>query len=158
MSLWYQRDQHHRLENNLATQLLLKKQRRQISTPVTNLVTRKTVVSVETYTVSGIYWIKYREHLDLILYWVSIVVPNEKQNTLKLQKIKILETLAWFNYRRLQLIPNNKELPLSLSKRCCFQKGCCIGKLLQCSLNMQNIYLGVWKKVKFVMEYHWWSL
>ena len=38
-----------------------KKQRRQRSTPVTHLVLRKTVVSAEMYTVSEIYWIRYKE-------------------------------------------------------------------------------------------------
>ena len=32
-----------------------------------HLVLRKNVVSVETCTVSGIYWIRYKEHLDLLL-------------------------------------------------------------------------------------------
>ena len=42
------------------------KLRRQTSTPVTHLVLRMTVVSVEMYTVSGINWIRFKEHLDLL--------------------------------------------------------------------------------------------
>ena len=43
-----------------------KKQCRQTSTPVTYLVLRKTVVSIETYTLSGI-WIRFKEYLNLLL-------------------------------------------------------------------------------------------
>ena len=65
MSYWYQRDQGHRLENKLAIQLLLRKvASKNINASHSSIMLKKTVVSVETYTVSGIYWIRYEKHLE----------------------------------------------------------------------------------------------
>ena len=67
----------------------------------------------------------------------------------------LLETLAWINFQRQKLIPNNKELSL-FPKICCLRDSRCRGNLLQwSSFWIGKKIWGVWKKVKFGMDDQW---
>ena len=68
---------------------------------------------------------------NIIFKKVIIAVPNGNcTKTSENQDLNdfLQETLAWINYHRQQLIPNNKELSL-FPKICSFRASCCIGKL-----------------------------
>ena len=89
---WHQLmwDQNHWLENKLATKLLLQK-------VVLPDISASHSSSVETYTVSGINWIRYTEHLDLkiVIYWswwICLIIATTAVN------IKSILPSSWLSH------------------------------------------------------------